>query len=601
MLKTVFDKLFVIYVLILVTLQLWLMFQFQLFGDESFYWLEGQYLSLSYTELPGWTAWMTRLGTSIFGNHYFAVRVVSYVGFLSVFLAIFLIHTKINKGTVFQHFTKNILLVLSIPLFVLVSIMALPDIWIIVFVMWILYLFIRSITSDRKTDWLILGVIIACSINVHVRMWIWLFFAGLAFLICFRTNTKVLKAALLVTLPVGLLGLIPIIIFNYQTEFSLFSFQFGQRHPWQFQWQNFSFILSQLIVITPLILLVWLKTVITYKNYYKKQPIIAWIILTALMHFIFYVVMSVFVDGLRTTVHWLLVSYVPVLTIVSVFEKRRKIYTLAIVSGGTVTLLMLFYLGFNKSHSSNLQSRILDNSLGWHELSKVVNRLQNQYKTKHFITDYFMTASELAFELDNKNSIKVLPHDKSIKHGRQKQLKIMNMLLSNPSQFNQEALLIVEDTSLKLQDKGKYYGQLCDYFKNLEFLESLNIKNSKKQFYIFKVNNNQSVQLCQIPPLFYVEKEITENQIEISGWVILHNSNINKLSVLNEGKEYKIENTGLINHGIRPMFPEINDLNTPNNAFKIKMPLTEFEASYFQIMATDNNNKTYYSQNYFID
>jgi len=601
MLKTVFDKILVIYVLIVVALQLWLIFHLQLFGDESFYWLEGQNLSLSYTELPGWTAWMTRLGTSLFGTHYFAVRLVSYVGFLSVFLAMFLVHTKINKGTVFQHFTNNILLVLSIPLFVLVSIMALPDIWIIVFVMWILYFFLQSITYNRKTDWLILGVIIACSINVHVRMWIWLFFAGLAFLICFRTNIKILRSVLLMTLPVGLLGLIPILIFNYQTEFSLFSFQFGQRHPWRFQWQNFSFILSQLIVITPLILWIWFKSVFTYKSNLKKQPIIAWIFLTALMHFIFYVFMSLFVDGLRTTVHWLLASYVPVLAIVSVFEKRKKNFILAFFSGGFVTLLMLFYLSFNKSHSSNLQSRILDNSLGWHELSKVVNRLQNQYKTKHLITDYFMTASELAFELDNSYSIKVLPHDKSIKHGRQKQLKIMNMLLSNPSLLNQEALLIVEDTSLKLQEKGKYYKQLCDYFKHLEFLESLNINNSKKQFYIFRINNHESVQLCQIPPLFYVEQEITEDYIEISGWVILHNSSIQSLTLMYGGKEHSIVTMGLINNGIIPMFPEINDLNSPNNAFNIIMPLTEFDSNSFQIMATGNNNKTYISQNYFLD
>ena len=34
-----------------------------LFVDEAFYWLEGQHLAAAYSDLPGLTAWLTRLGT----------------------------------------------------------------------------------------------------------------------------------------------------------------------------------------------------------------------------------------------------------------------------------------------------------------------------------------------------------------------------------------------------------------------------------------------------------------------------------------------------------------------------------------------------------
>lgn len=603
MLNAIYIRLSAVYVLILLILQLWLLFHLQLFGDESFYWLEGQFLSLSYAELPGWTAWMIRLGTSVFGNNYFAVRIVSYLGFLSIFLAIYLINKKLNHQSIYtQQININYLTVLAIPLFVLVGVMALPDVWLIVFVMWIIYFFIKAINNNQSRDWLVLGLIMACGLNVHVRMWIWLFFAGLSFLICFHTSNRIIKSVLFLTLPVALLGMIPVLVFNYHNDYALFSFQFEQRHPWQFQIQNFSFLLSQLLVITPIVLWLWIKNLSKIKIYFGQHPFIAWILLTALIHWVFYVIMSLFADGLRTTVHWLLISYVPVLAISSVLIKNKSLIKFAMVSGGVISLMFLSYLSLHKGHSSNIQARILDNSLGWHELSKVVARLQKQNNTKNLITDYFMTASELAFELDRTDSIKVLPHQKNIKHGRQKQLQIMRLLLQHPKTFKKEALLVVEDSGIKLQDKGKYYIQLCQYFKQLQLLESVSVAHTKKQFHVFKVNNkDDQAKSCDIPPLFYVQQDVVNNQVEISGWAILHNSGIQSLLVMSAGESMTIEKDRMINKGIAIMFPEINDTNQPNNAFKIVIPMSKLRNNSYQIFAISNDNREYLSQNYFIE
>ena len=45
-----------------------------LFVDEAFYWQEGRHLAAAYSDLPGLTAWMTRLGTAIGGQHVLALR-----------------------------------------------------------------------------------------------------------------------------------------------------------------------------------------------------------------------------------------------------------------------------------------------------------------------------------------------------------------------------------------------------------------------------------------------------------------------------------------------------------------------------------------------
>ena len=45
-----------------------------LFVDEAFYWQEGRHLAAAYSDLPGLTAWLTRLGVSLGGEHVFALR-----------------------------------------------------------------------------------------------------------------------------------------------------------------------------------------------------------------------------------------------------------------------------------------------------------------------------------------------------------------------------------------------------------------------------------------------------------------------------------------------------------------------------------------------
>ena len=55
-----------------------------LFVDEAFYWQEGQHLALAYSDLPGLTAWMARLGVELGGHTLLALR----APFLLVMLAL---------------------------------------------------------------------------------------------------------------------------------------------------------------------------------------------------------------------------------------------------------------------------------------------------------------------------------------------------------------------------------------------------------------------------------------------------------------------------------------------------------------------------------
>ncbi|MBL4660402.1 MAG: glycosyltransferase family 39 protein [Alcanivoracaceae bacterium] len=593
-LKYVFFSIFVI-------LQLWLLTHLQLFGDEAFYWLEGQHLAWSYSELPGWTAWMTRLGTEILGNSYFAVRAFSYLGFSSIFWAIFLINNHLSS--IGRDVFTNLMLLLSVPIVTLIAVMALPDVWLLVFVIWLHYFFIKACAEKQKKYWIIIGLLLACSINVHVRMWIWLFIAGLVFILLFRSQIKIIKPLFFISVPIALLGLLPVLIFNFQHEFVLFNFQFGQRHPWQFQLKNLNFLFAQFIVVTPVVLYLWFNNILNINNYKNNKLIINWLLLTSFIHWLLYVFLSLFADGLRTTVHWVVISYVPVLAISTILIKNKKLLLWSISTGSIASLSFLVFLSVNKLEISNIQARILDNSTGWRELAQKVNKIQQQYHVENIITDYFMTAAELAFELDKHDSIKVLPHQKNTKHGRQQQLKIMNMLIQKPQAYREQALLIVEDSTLKLQEKGAYYQQLCHYFNSLKYLQTINISNSKKQFHVFIINQRGEghTAICNIPPLFYIDHIKQEGGYKISGWVVLHDIGIKSLALISKEKLEHIISHQIENTGIAQQFPEIKDPQLPFNGFEIFISTSQIVNKQFRIQAIANDGKLYLSQIYFLD
>ena len=45
-----------------------------LFGDEAFYWQEGMHPDWAYSDLPGLTAWIARLGVAVGGEHALGLR-----------------------------------------------------------------------------------------------------------------------------------------------------------------------------------------------------------------------------------------------------------------------------------------------------------------------------------------------------------------------------------------------------------------------------------------------------------------------------------------------------------------------------------------------
>ena len=233
---------------LLAGLQLAVICQYELFGDEAFYWLEGQHLAWSYAELPGFTAWVLAFSEWLFPHHPAFLRLLPWLAALSLlFLAQAinqLIHPQSNNK-------QAAFLLWSLPLFGLASVLALPDIWLLFFAMLSIYLLL-SATKKHHWQWFVaLGICLAFGINVHLRFWLFAGLLGISTLWLYRHHRSSLIKLFSISLPIALLGLLPILWFNLQHDFPLLAFQLKDRHPWSFQLDHLYFIPVQLLVCTP--------------------------------------------------------------------------------------------------------------------------------------------------------------------------------------------------------------------------------------------------------------------------------------------------------------------------------------------------------------
>ena len=96
-----------------------------LFVDEAFYAWEGRYLAWAYSDLPGLTAWLTRLGTELGGQHPLALRApFLLIGAAVPWLAFRIARRWFGAGAGY----RAGLLAMLMPLSGLLGVLALPDV-----------------------------------------------------------------------------------------------------------------------------------------------------------------------------------------------------------------------------------------------------------------------------------------------------------------------------------------------------------------------------------------------------------------------------------------------------------------------------------------
>lgn len=503
---------FLIGFFLLCLLQLSVALSSPLFVDEAFYWLEGQYLAWSYSEVPGFIPWLLAGAQWLFPNDPFWIRLPSLT--MAVLIPWMGMYLAFLAGIKQEQTWVTGLLLISLPLLGIAGTLAIADIWIIGFTLLSLVFWTQASTKKRRSYFVGLGFILAIGINIHIRFWLIVLIACLVIFWQYKGQKEVIYSLLKVTFPIMLIGFVPIFIFNIQNDFPLLSFQLKERHPWEFQANHLSFFLVQIVITTPLLFLLCLKSIKKHisSSPSKKEKLIYLLTSFAVIHWLTYALLGFFSDTLRLNIHWTLVSYILMLIAASLQQHNTTLKTWAIITGLLVNmslLLTLLYWQSFEDPKSNLNARVTQNAMGWEELSAHTEQLLMKNKDYSFLADNFMTLSQLKFYSSSNIQIKSIPHPLNIKHGREKQLEIMNL---SQQKTDSPHLLLVEHTALKLEQQIPFYQNTCNHLNGIELIDSLDLFNGLKTYHYFRTGNGK----CQLPPIIYHEK----NTDQVSGWLM---------------------------------------------------------------------------------
>ncbi|SJZ83593.1 Dolichyl-phosphate-mannose-protein mannosyltransferase [Lysobacter spongiicola DSM 21749] len=218
-----------------------------LFVDEAFYWLEGQHLAPAYSDLPGLTAWMARLGVTLGGDTALGLR----LPFLLMAALVPWLVVKIARRTHGDRFGWQAgSLALLLPLAGTLGLMALPDAAMALATLLCIDAGARLLRRVDALAALELATGLVIGALSHYRF-IAVIGVGFVALLLLPEGRRALRDARVWTaVAIGAAAWTPLVAWNFDNADAGLRFQLVDRHPWSFHWEGLYFIAIQALMVT---------------------------------------------------------------------------------------------------------------------------------------------------------------------------------------------------------------------------------------------------------------------------------------------------------------------------------------------------------------
>lgn len=513
-----------------------------LFGDEAFYALESRRLAWAYSDLPGLTAWLVRLGTELGGQHALAVRLpFLLMGAALPWLVVRIAARWFGPAPGWQAG----LLALLLPLGGAMGLLALPDVPMLLAALLCLDAFAAMLRRYSHGAALQLAFALALGAFAHYRFAL-VVLAGAAGLLCTPAGRALLRRpGLWLALAAGAAAWWPTLAWNLAHAGAGLGFQFVDRHPWQPQWRGLWWPLAQAVLVTPLLMLLLLQALGAAWLRRRDRKLPAWGFMAGLGFAAVpgYFLLGFFADAERVTFHWPLAGWLALCALAPpVLARWRPWARRALHATAAAGLVLLFaYLAL----LARPEGRALladgpayaDNFSGWHEVADAVrDDLVAMPADTLLVADNFMLAAQLAFELD-RGDVRVLEHPLNAKHGRAVQLADWGLLLDAPrATGDAPRLLVVEDTARPLKQRLQAYRELCAGSGGLPPPRVLSVDHGRKRFLRFVLPAPGD---CVLPALAWVDTPLpgaaASRQADVTGWAFKQGGALARIEVTLDG------------------------------------------------------------------
>lgn len=488
------------------------------FSDEAFYWQESRHPALSYTDLPALTAWLIRASETLFGHGVLAMRAPFLL--LGALLPLLVVRLAGHLGTAANAWRAGTWALL-LPLGGGLGVLALPDVPLTAAVLGSACALERAISRGWWRDWVAGGVCLAVAGLAHYRAAM-LWASLLVVVLLYRQARQLWRhpgfwlAGLL-----GLVGLLPTLWFNMQSDWSGLGFQALDRHPWRLQAEGLLQLPEQALVTTPLLYLLLLVALVATWRRRGRQP--AWSVVGGMAgtFIIGYLVLGMFADNLRFRVHWPLPGYLLLAaTLPALLDewrlgpRMRWVAALRLAAAGfaAVGLALAFawlalaaipaaatLLGSHKAYPANL--------VGWREAGAQARQLLAVNGDTVLVADNFKLAAQLDFQLGGTAVVYSLDHALNAKHGRAAQLRIWQRdgqalrLLPEGT----VVLLAVDETAGRERDRRHWLRGLCASLDEIEPVGRVELHDGARRFAFYRaaLADGQPTDSCIIWDLAY--------------------------------------------------------------------------------------------------
>lgn len=528
-----------------------LAWQVPLFVDEAFYWQEGRHPAWAYSDLPGLTAWLTRLGVELAGHHLFGLRWPFLA--IAALLPWWIVAIARREAGAAQAWTAGSLAVL-LPLLGTLGVLALPDVPLALATVLCLDAGTRLLRGAGWGAAALLAAGLAIGGLTHYRFVAVIGVGVVALLMLLEGRRALRDARVRGAILIGAFAWLPLLSWNFDNADAGLRFQLVDRHPWAFHPDGIAFVAVQAAFVTPLLLWALLRA-----GFAQRAPVSPpgrrYLASAGLLVLSGFFLLGFFADGERVSFHWPLPAYLALLPLAPLAIERwpalmrRAMWVLAVLG-------LFVGLGYYAAVSSPaLRARMADskwypsNFAGWDSLAREVATMRATMPVgTTLLADNFKIGAELGFALDDPR-IAVLDHPLNEHHGRAPQLRLWGLHSDGRSGAAAPQLLVVGAGDVDYKHQLERWHDLCAMVGPLPPPKVLDIDRGRQRFLLFALTGPRVDGPCVAPAMAWIDAPetgaVVSRRFVLQGWAFKDGAGLSKVDVMIDGEVAIVADYGL--------------------------------------------------------
>jgi 4-amino-4-deoxy-L-arabinose transferase-like glycosyltransferase len=560
--------------LALLAVKLALAARLPLFVDEAFYWQEGRHLAWAYSDLPGLTAWLARLGDLLAAGSTLALR----LPFLAIAAAI----PWLVASMAAREFGPRIgwqagTLALLLPLAGTLGLLAVPDVALLLATVLCLDAGLRLLRGVDARACVQLALGLAMGALSHYRFAAVIGVGCIALLLLREGRVALRYPRVWLALLAGALAWLPLLLWNLHNADAGLRFQLVDRHPWSFSGEGLRLGRMQLMLATPLLLLA--MGIAGWRGIRDGNPAARFLALCGAMIVLGFLALGFFADRERVSFHWPLPGYLALLPLVpAVLAGWRQAWrALAWASAAIGLLVVLGYYVMASVPQWRARAAAENfhptNFAGWDVLdAQVRDALAGMPAGTRLVAGNFKLGAELGFARGDAR-IAVLDHPLNHAHGRAPQLAAWGLAHADRRTLGDGPLLVVVGaTDVEFRDLLSHYHALCAQLGPLPPPRAVNVDHGRQRFLLFAFDGPPRPGPCTTPAMAFIDFPLPQGQVgqafDVAGWAFKDGVGLRAVELLLDGTPAGIANYGESNAGVADFWKISTDPQHPQVYFR---------------------------------